>query len=153
MNVLRMNFLAVVLALALTWESLRSVNTSRKAKPMSMPMPNDSFFQVGREAYCSNQIGGAAWLAAPRSYRSTSAFEAIRANLAVPLRMALKMRSKLGCQASNLLCSAVPNNAIIEGMWIFEVGDCVRPDACAPTVACRFIFFGRQKNSIPSRRA
>ena len=34
-----------------------------------------------------------------------------------------------------------------------EVGDCVRPDACAPTVACRFIFFGRQKNSIPWRRA
>ena len=66
-----------------------------------------------------NQIGGAAWLAAPRSYRSTSAFEAIRANLAVPLRMALKMRSKLGCQASNLLCSAMLNNAIIEGTWIF----------------------------------
>ena len=34
-----------------------------------------------------------------------------------------------------------------------EVGDCVRPDACAPTVACRFDFFGCQKNSIPWRRA
>ena len=67
----------------------------------------------------NNQIGGAAWLAAPRSYRSTSAFEAIRANLAVPLRMALKMRSKLGCQASNLLCSAMLNNTIIEGTWFF----------------------------------
>ena len=55
----------------------------------------------------------------PSSYRSTSAFEAIRANLAVPLRMALKMRSKLGCQASNLLCSAMLNDAIIEGTWIF----------------------------------
>ena len=29
------------------------------------------------------------------------------------------MGAKLGCQASNLLCSAVPNNAIIEGTWIF----------------------------------
>ena len=79
--------------------------------------------RFGISALCdfwrSNQIGGAAWLAAPRSYRSTSAFEAIRANLAVPLRMALKMRSKLGCQASNLLCSAMLNNAIIEGTWIF----------------------------------
>merc|ERR1712078_883700 len=67
-----------------------------------------------------NQIGGAAWLAAPRSYRSTSAFEAIRANLAVPLRMALKMRSKLGCQASNLLCSVMLNNAIIGGTVDFR---------------------------------
>ena len=67
----------------------------------------------------NNQIGGAARLAAPRSYRSTSAFEAIRANLAIPLGMALKMRSKWGCEASNLLCSAIRNNATIEGTWIF----------------------------------
>ena len=66
-----------------------------------------------------NQIGGAARLAAPSSYRSTSAFEAIRANLAIPLGMALKMRSKWGCEASNLLCSAIRNNATIEGTWIF----------------------------------
>ena len=66
-----------------------------------------------------NQIGGAAWLAPPRSYRSTSAFEAIRANLAIPLGMALKTRSKWGCEASNLLCSAIRNNATIEGTWIF----------------------------------
>merc|ERR1711924_251623 len=49
--------------------------------------------------------------------RSTSAFEAIRANLAIPLGTALKTRSKLGCQASNLLCPSIPNNAIIEGSW------------------------------------
>ena len=66
-----------------------------------------------------NQIGGAAWLAAPRSYRSTSAFEAIRANLAIPLGMALRTRSKWGCEASNLLCSAIRNNATIGGTWIF----------------------------------
>ena len=65
------------------------------------------------------KLGVPARLVPPSSYRSTSAFEAIRANLAVPLRMALKMRSKLGCQASNLLCSAMLNNAIIEGTWIF----------------------------------
>merc|ERR1712078_909064 len=57
--------------------------------------------------------------APPRSYRSTSAFEAIRANLAIPLGMTLKTRSKWGCEASNLLCSAIRNNAIIEGTWIF----------------------------------
>ena len=67
----------------------------------------------------NNQIGGAARLAAPSSYRSTSAFEAIRANLAIPLGMALKMRSKWGCEASNLLCSAIRNNVTIEGTWIF----------------------------------
>ena len=66
-----------------------------------------------------NQIGGAARLAAPSSYRSTSAFEAIRANLAIPLGMALKTRSKWGCEASNLLCSAIRNNVTIEGTWIF----------------------------------
>ena len=80
-----------------------------------------------------NQIGGAAWLAAPRSYRSTSAFEAIRANLAIPLGMALKTRSKWGCEASNLLCSAMLNNAIIEGtvdfrrLAIVSVRTLVRP--------------------------
>ena len=107
-----------------------------------------NFFEV-----LHNQIGGAAWLAAPRSYRSTSAFEAIRANLAVPLRMALKMRSKLGCQASNLLCSAMLNNAIIEGTVDFRRLAIVSVNFFAPTIACRFIFFGRQKNSIPLRRA
>ena len=100
-----------------------------------------------------NQIGGAARLAAPSSYRSTSAFEAIRANLAIPLGMALKTRSKLGCQASNLLCSAMLNNAIIEGTWIFGGWRLCPWIFFAPTVACRFIFFGRQKNSIPWRRA
>ena len=77
----------------------------------------------GREAppynYFVNQIGGAARLAPPRSHRSTSAFEAIRANLAIPLGMALKTRSKWGCEVSNLLCSAIRNNATIEGTWIF----------------------------------
>ena len=69
--------------------------------------------------YAANQIGGAARLAAPSSYRSTSAFEAIRANLAIPLGMALKTRSKWGCEVSNLLCSAIRNNVTIEGTWIF----------------------------------
>ena len=91
-------------------------------KPWHLQLPHGSVLLIRWCLHYSsfhNQIGGAAWLAAPRSYRSTSAFEAIRANLAVPLRMALKMSSKLGCQASNLLCSAMLNNAIIEGTWIF----------------------------------
>ena len=64
-------------------------------------------------------MGVPAWLVPPSSYRSTSAFEAIRANLAIPLGMALKTRSKWGCEVSNLLCSAIRNNATIEGTWIF----------------------------------
>ena len=100
-----------------------------------------------------NQIGGAARLAAPSSYRSTSALEAIRANLAIPLAMALKMRSKSGCEASNLLCSAIRNNATIEGTWIFGGWRLCPSGRLRAHRSVQIHFFGRQKNSTPSGRA
>ena len=87
-------------------------------KESNKDQPNASMVDFQRQL-TFNQIGGAARLAAPRSYRSTSAFEAIRANLAIPLGMALKMKSKWGCEANNLPCSAIRNNATIEGTWMF----------------------------------
>ena len=124
--------------------------------PKSVNVPSSSALvstRGGRVQYGShNQIGGAARLAPPRSYRSTSAFEAIRANLAIPLRMALKTRSKLGCQASNLLCSAIPNNANIEGTWFFGGWRlCPLIFVCAHR-SVQIQFFGRQKNRTPLRR-
>ena len=81
----------------------------------------------------------------PSSYRSTSAFEAIRANLAVPLRMALKMRSKPGWPDSKFRYSEIRPNPILEGTAIFGCPQSCPCHALAPTVPGRIIFFGRKK--------
>ena len=65
------------------------------------------------------KLGVPARLVPPSSYRSTSAFEVIRANLAVPLRMALKMRSKPGWPDSKFRYSEIRPNPILEGTAIF----------------------------------
>ena len=99
------------------------------------------------------KLGVPARLVPPSSYRSTSAFEAIRANLAVPLRMALKMRSKPGWPDSKFRYSEIRPNPILEGTAIFGCPQSCPCHALAPTVPGRIIFFGRKKNSIAWRKA
>ena len=97
-----------------------------------------------------NQIGGAAWLAPPRSYRS------IRANLAIPLRMALKTRSRgrnWDVRPATCYVRQCWITQLSKVRWIFGGWRLCPWIFFAPTVACRFAFFGREQNSIPWRRA